>query len=112
MADQDYKKKLDQKVENLRKRLEKVEGAKEFGNTPAGEVLIEHIQSEVNRIFKDMTTGDPLPREEYLVAHSAISLYRGILSAIANKVNEEEKAKKDLENATEQQRAAKKQPNA
>lgn len=104
--DKSYKAKLDAKVEGLRKKLEKIEAAKTFDQTPAGQIIVEHIQGEVNSIFKDMTNGDPLDREEYLVAHASISLYRGILVAISNQVREEQKAKRELEDATEQQRTA------
>lgn len=100
-----YTKQLNEKIDSLRKRLEKIEGAKTFGDTPAGAILIEHIQDEVNRIFKEMTSGEPMEREAYLVAHSAITVYRGMLKAIANKVNDEAKVKKDLEDETAKLRA-------
>lgn len=95
-----YTKQLTNKIDNLRKRLRDIESAKEFDKTPAGALLIEHIQDEVNRIFKDMTDGEPLDREAYLVNHAAISVYRGMLKAIANKATDEAKTKRELEDAT------------
>ena len=99
-----YGKQLQNKIDNLRDKLRKIESAKEFDKTPAGALLIEHIQEEVNRIFKEMTDGDPLDREAYLVNHAAISVYRGMLKAIANKATDEAKVKKELEDVTTKQR--------
>lgn len=95
-----YSKQLTSKIDSLRDKLQKIEGAKEFGNTPSGKLLLDHMQSEVNRIFKEMTSGNPLTREEYLVAHSAITVYRGMLKAIASKVTDEATVKKELEDET------------
>lgn len=105
MAEKTYSDQLQEKVELLRKKLQKIEAAKGFGDTPEGAIIVEHIQSEVNRLFKDMTSGEPLDRETYLVAHSAISLYRGMLKAIVNTADNEARVKKELEDETKRIRA-------
>ena len=100
MDEKKYSKQLVTKIDGLREKLRKIESAKEFDKTPAGALLIEHIQEEVNRIFKDMTDGEPMDRETYLVAHASITVYRGMLKAIANKATDEAKTKRELEDAT------------
>lgn len=105
MAEKTYTQQLQEKLEGLRSKLQKIEAAKTFDQDPRGALLIEHIQSEVNRIFKEMTEGEPLDREKYLVNHAAITVYRGMLKAIAGKVNEEATVKKELEDVTAKQRA-------
>ena len=105
MEEKTYTQQLQDKIDGLRKKLQKVEAAKEFGDHPAGAIIIEHIQSEVNRIFKEMTSGEPLEREKYLVAHSAITLYRGMLKAIVQTADNEARVKKEIENETAKLRA-------
>lgn len=112
MAKDNYTQQTQARIDTLRDKLKKIEGAKEFSDTPSGALLIEHIQSEVNRIFKEMTSGEPLSREDYLVAHSAITVYRGMLKAIAGKINDEAQVKKELEDATTKLRLQQEQANS
>ena len=105
MAEKTYVDQLQEKIDSLRKKLEKSQAAKEFGDSPSGAIILEHIQSEVNRLFKEMTSGAPLDRENYLVAHAAITVYRGMLKAIVNTADNEARVKKDIEDETAKLRA-------
>lgn len=102
MQEKTYKDKLKEQQEGLRKKLEKVEAAKTFQTDPAGRIIYDWLQEQVNIIFKDMTSDKPLEREEYIFAHAAITTYRNLLKTIAVTAADETRVNKELTDVSEQ----------
>lgn len=91
-----YREDLEKKLENLREKLSKAKAAENFSETAEGAILLDHIQQEVNDHFKAMSEGLPLEREEYLVRHAALTIYRGMAKAIYTTAQDKDRLEEEL----------------
>lgn len=107
MEDNTYTGKLQKKIDKLREDMSAISAAKTFDQDPRGALLVDYIRNEVNELFERLTTGNLLERDEYIRVHTAMIVYRGMLRAIANKANDEQRVNQEMKDATDKLKAAK-----
>lgn len=92
-----YRDKLAEQLDMLQAKMQKIEAAENFDQTPEGAIIIDFITEAVNNLFEKMTSDEPLEREAYIKLHAQMALLRKLNLAIFAPVKQKDMTKRDIE---------------